>query len=134
MSFLSILLTGLLVAPPFVVAVLWRVSRRQRSVQVGRRRRLPDREALVLARVGAVTCGLLPSLQMLASFERWRTGEAGLYLWYLLAGFGVVLAIFALAALLSYARGKERGVSSGMVVLATSMLLLITFLGGPGAG
>ena len=71
---------------------------------------------------------------MLASLERWRTGEAGLYLWYFVAGFGVVLAVFALAALLSYARGRERGVSSGMVVLATSMLLLITFLGGPDAG
>ncbi len=129
MDLTAILLTLLLVAPPIVIGAFWRAARHRVVRQPGE---LPDAEALILARVGGILCALLPVLQMGASLIRYKTGEPGLYLWYLLPGFGVLLAAVALAAFLAHASGKERPVSSGMVLLSVCMLLLITFTGGPG--
>lgn len=129
MDLLSILLTLLLVAPPIVIAAFWRASRHR---VIRRRGELPDAEALILARVGGVLCALLPLLQMGASLIRYKTGEPGLYLWYLLPGFSVLLAVAVLAGFLAHARGTERKVSSSMVLLSVCMVLLITFTGGPG--
>ncbi len=131
MTMLSILATVLLLAPPAVIAGFWRASVRRRSrLKPGQ---LPDSEAVVLARVGGILCSVLPPVQMLASFIRYRTGEPGMYLWFLLPCFGLLIALFALAALLSYARGYERAVSSGMVLLSVCTLLLVTLLGVPGS-
>lgn len=128
MTFSSILLTLLLLAPPIVIACFWRVSlERHKHGMAG----LPDAEALILARVGGVLCAVLAPLQLLAGVVRYRTGEAGLYLWYLVAGAGLLLAVMALAAFLTHARGWERKVSAGMVLLSLSMLLLITLLDSP---
>ena len=85
MDLLSILLSLLLLAPPIVIAAFWWAARQR----VDRRRgELPDAEALILARVGGIVCALLPVLQMGVSLVRYKTGEAGLYLWYLLPLFG----------------------------------------------
>lgn len=94
---------------------------------------MPDAEPLVLARVGGILCAVLPALQLLAGIVRWRTGEAGMYLWYGVVLGGVMLAVLALTGFLTHARGRERSVSSGMVLLAVSLLLLITFLQGGSA-
>lgn len=125
MSLPFILFTVLLLAPALVIAGFWRASR-QHHVQ--HPEAMPDAEALVLARVAGILCGLLPALQMGAGMERWRTGEPGLYLWYMVPVGGLLLAVVTLAAILTHARGTERGVSSGMVLLSISMLLLITLL------
>lgn len=127
----SILFTAALLVPAFVIAWFWRSARLRnaRHPEV-----VPDAEGLVLARVGGILCAVLPPLQLLCGIVRWRTGEPGLYLWYAVVLGGVMLAVLALTGLLTYARGRERGVSSGMVLLSVSLLLLITFLqGGSGA-
>lgn len=131
MIFLHLLLTICLLAPALVIAAFWRASVRGRALQPGK---LPDAEALILARVGGVLCGLLPILQLLASILRYKTGEPGLYLWYLVPTCGITLAVLALAGFLAHARGTERKVSSGMVLLAVSTLLLITFVSGSAGG
>ncbi len=121
------LLTILLLAPPVVIAAFWRLSLERRKHGLAG---LPDAEALILARVGGIFSAVLPVLQLGASIIRYKTGEPGLYLWYLLPGFGVLLAAGALAAFLAHARGRERAVSSSMVLLSVCMLLLITFVAG----
>ncbi len=125
MMLLSILFTALLLAPALVIAWFWRAARLRTAQHPDV---VPDTEALVLARVGGIVCAVLPALQLLASIERWRTGDAGLYLWYALVLGGVMLAVLALTGLLTHASGRERGVSTGMVLLSVSLLLLITFL------
>ena len=127
MDLTDIFLTLLLLAPPVVMGVFWRASLRRRVLGPGE---LPDAEALILARVCGIACGLLPALQLGASIVRYKTGEPGLYLWYLVPAFGLFLAVAALAAFLAHARGSERKVSSSMVLVAVSMLLLITFVAG----
>ena len=130
MTLLTVLFTALLVTPAVVIAGFWRASR-QRAAQ--HPAAMPDAEALVLARVGGLLCTILPALQMLAGIVRWRTGEPGIYLWYAVVAGGLLLAVLALTGFLTHARGRERGVSSGMVLLSVSMLLLITFLQGGSA-
>ena len=61
-------------------------------------------------------------------------GDLGLYLWFLLPGLGVLLALVVLSGLLAHARGYERPVSSGMLLLSVGMLLLFMFLGSPYGG
>ena len=130
MNFLSILATVLLLAPPLVIAGFWRASVRHRlPLRPGH---LPDSEAIVMARVGGILCALLPIVQMVASLIRHRTGEPGMYLWFLVPFLGVVLALFALSLLLAHARGYERTVSSSMVLVSVCTLLLLTLLGAPG--
>ena len=119
-------LTVLLLAPPVVIAVLWRLSVRPANRRPGH---LPDSATIVLARLGAVVCAALPVAQLIASIFRYRTGEMGLYLWFLVPGFGVLLAMIVLPAFLSHARGYERTVSPGMLLLSTGMLMLLTFVG-----
>ena len=130
LTLVFLLITAILLAPAIIIAGFWWTSLRHHAQRPGD---LPDTEALILARVGGIACGLLPVFQLVASIVRWHTGEAGLYLWYLVPVMGVLLAVTALAAFLSYARGTERGVSSGMVLLSISMLLLITLLAGADA-
>lgn len=124
---ITIILTALLLAPPVVIAAFWRLSvRRARQTPV----ELPDGAAIVMARLGAVACAILPIAQLFAGIFRYRTGEIGLYLWFLIPGFGVLLALFVLPAFLAYGRGYERTVSTGMLLLSTGMLLLLTYVGG----
>lgn len=122
---LTLLFTLLLLCPAVVIAGFWRAARRRRPVRPGF---MPDAEALVLARVGGILCAVLPSVQLLAGILRWRTGDAGLYLWYGVALGGLLLAVAAVTAFLTHARGAERRVSPGMVLLSLSVLLLITLL------
>lgn len=126
MTVFSILLTLLLLAPSVAIAAFWRTAR-QRQIRVGG---LPDVEALILARVGGILCGVLPGVQLLASLVRYKTGDAGTYLWYLVPIGGTALAVLALTGFLSYARSRERMVSSTMVLLSVSLLLLLTFVTG----
>lgn len=130
MTLLSILFTALLLAPVLVIAYFWWAARRHSKQHP---EAMPDGESIVLARVGGILCAMLPVLQMLASMVRWRTGEPGLYLWYAVVLVGVVLAVLALTGFLTHARGRERSISSGMVLLSVSLLLLITFLQGSSA-
>lgn len=127
MTAVYFLLTIILLAPPVVIAAFWRASLRRSVLQPAR---LPDAEALILARVGGIACGAVPAIQLIASIVRYKTGEAGLYLWYLVPIAGVAFTVLVLAGFLAHARGTERKVSSGMVLLSVSMLLLITFVAG----
>ncbi len=124
-------LTVLLFAPPIVIAVFW-----WRSVRRGshRRGKLPDSATIVFVRLGGVVCAMLPIAQLLVWVVRYRLGELGVYLWFLLPGLGVLMVLFVLAGMLAHARGYERPVSSGMLLLSTGMLLLFMFLGSPYAG
>ncbi len=116
----------LLLTPPAVIAAFWWLS-----VRPGGRRAngLPDGEAVIMARLGGVACAMLPIVQMFAGLIRYRTGALGLYLWYVVPGFGLLLAVIALSAFLAYARGYERTVSSAMVLLSVCTLLLLTVTG-----
>ena len=124
---LSILFTAVLLAPALVIAWFWRGARLRAAQHP---EVVPDAEGLVLARVGGILCAVLPALQLLCGVVRWRTGEPGLYLWYAVVLVGIMFAVLALTGLLTHARGPERGVSVGMVLLSVSLLLLITFLQG----
>ena len=124
---LTLIFTLLLLVPPVVIAAFWRSSvlrRRRHRGQGG----LPDPEIVVLARLEGIACALLPIVQLLAGVIRYKTGEIGTFLWFVLPGFGVLLAFAALATFLDSARGYERLVSPGMVLVSTSMLLLLTLV------
>ncbi len=125
---MALLLTVLLLAPPVVIGAFWWMSVRHPE---RRRGRLPDSDTIVFVRLGCIICAALPMLQLLDSIVRYRLGEMGLYLWFLVPGLGVLLALFALSGLLAHARGYERPVSSSMLLLSVGMLLLFTFLGSP---
>ncbi len=128
---MTLVVTVLLLAPPAVIAAFWWVSVRRAT---RRWDELPDSATIVFVRLGGVICAVLPIAQLLAWIIRYRMGEAGIYLWFLLPGLGVLMALFVLSGLLTYARGYERPVSSGMLLLSTGMLLLFMFLGNPYAG
>ena len=131
MFFISILVTVLLLAPPAVITAFWWTS-----VHRATRRwdELADSASIVFVRLGGAISVVLPIAQLLAWIIRYRMGEAGIYLWFLLPGLGVLLALFVLSGLLTYARGYERPVSSGMLLLSVGMLLLLMFLGNPYGG
>ncbi len=126
MDLVSLISGLLLLAPPAVIAAFWWLS-----VRPGGRRHngLPDTEAMIMARLGGVTCALLPIIQLFAGLIRYRTGMLGQYLWYIVPGFGLLLALVALPAFLSHAHGYERPVSSAMVLLSVCTLLLLTLMG-----
>lgn len=128
---MAAILTALLLAPPVVIAAFWRASLRRPNRKMGE---LPDGATIVFVRLGAVFCAVLPIAQLIAWIVRYRMGELGIYLWFLLPGIGVLLALFVLSGLLAHARGYERPVSSGMLLLSVGMLLLFMFLGSPYAG
>ena len=126
MDMVSLISGLLLMIPPIVIGTFWWISARP-----GARRGngLPDGESIVLARAGGVACALLPVFQIFAGVLRYRTGALGRYVWYAVPGLGLLLALFVIAAFLSYARGSERRVSSAMVLLSVCTLLLLTLLG-----
>ena len=128
---MATVLTVLLLAPPVVIAAFWRASVRRTS---RRRGELPDSETIVFVRLGGVLCAALPIVELGVCIVRYRMGDLGLYLWFLLPGVGVLLALFVLSGLLAHARGYERPVSSGMLLLSVGMLLLFMFLGNPYGG
>ncbi len=128
---MAAIVTVLLLAPPVVIAAFWRASvHRSHS----RRGDLPDSATIVFVRLGAVLCAALPIVQLCVWIVRYRMGDLGLYLWFLLPGLGVLLALVVLSGLLAHARGYERPVSSGMLLLSVGMLLLFMFLGSPYGG
>ena len=126
-----LIVSVLLLAPPLVIAAFWRASARHVHHRYGE---LPDSATIVFVRLGAVLCAALPIAQLLVWIVRYRMGDLGIYLWFVLPGIGVLLALFVLSGLLAYGRGYERPVSSGMLLLSTGMLLLFMFLGSPYAG
>ena len=128
---MAVIVTVLLLGPPIVIAAFWRASLRRASHRHGQ---LPDGEAIVFVRLGAVLCAALPIVQLCVWIIRYHMGDLGIYLWFILPGIGVLLALFVLSGLLAYARGYERPVSSGMLLLSVGMLLLFMFLGSPYGG
>ena len=126
MFLIGTLVTVLLLAPPVVIGAFWWTSMRPAR---RRAKRLPDSAAIIFVRLGCVVCAMLPIVQIFEGIVRYRLGEMGSYLWFVVPGMGLLLALFALSGLLAYARGYERTVSSGMLLLSVGMLLLLTFLG-----
>ena len=128
---IATILSLLLFAPPLVIAAFW-----WRSVHRGRFRsgELPDSATIVFVRFGGVVCTVLPFVELLIWTTRYRMGELGIYLWFLLPGLGVLMVLFVLSGMLAYGRGYERPVSSGMLLLSTGLLLLFMFLGNPYGG
>ena len=129
MDLISVISGLLLAAPPLVIAGFWWSSVRPG----GRTQGLPDGEVVIMARLGGFVCALLPVLQLFTGLIRYRTGALGHYLWYAVPGFGLLLALVAVAAFLSHARGYERPVSCAMILLSVCTLLLLTLTGAPPA-
>jgi hypothetical protein len=125
---IAAVLTFLLLAPPAVIAVFWWKSVHRASFRSGE---LPDSATIVFVRLGGVICAVLPIAELLVWIVRYRLGEFGVYLWFLVPGLGVLMVLFVLSGMLAHGRGYERPVSSGMLLLSTGMLLLFMFLGNP---
>ena len=126
MDFVYVILGFIFLAPPAVLAAFWWLS-----VRPGGRRAkgLPDTDAVIMARLGGLVCTMLPIVQLFSRLILYRTGALGHYLWFVVPGGGLLLALVVVAGLLSYARGYERPVSSAMVLLSVSTLLLLTWIG-----